>query len=165
MPEARGLDNRGQIHVAGGVGQILVQLLRRQGARVFGTVSTAEKAVAVAALGAEPLLYREDLGEEICWSVSRLPWAGVAWTGSTTQTSITIARPGRLPAAARWAGPEHSAASASGKRPRDRQLQFPASSHSRNCPLARWFGVANSDLPLVLPNLGRFANPDLGFMG
>ncbi|HEV2853562.1 MAG TPA: DUF1501 domain-containing protein [Thermoanaerobaculia bacterium] len=31
--------------------------------------------------------------------------------------------------------------------------------------LARWFGVANSDLPLVLPNLGRFANPDLGFLG
>jgi uncharacterized protein (DUF1501 family) len=31
--------------------------------------------------------------------------------------------------------------------------------------LARWFGVASSDLPLVLPNLGRFANPDLGFMG
>jgi uncharacterized protein (DUF1501 family) len=30
--------------------------------------------------------------------------------------------------------------------------------------LARWFGVANSDLPLVLPNLGRFASPDLGFM-
>jgi len=31
--------------------------------------------------------------------------------------------------------------------------------------LACWFGVANSDLPLVLPNLGRFATPDLGFMG
>lgn len=31
--------------------------------------------------------------------------------------------------------------------------------------LARWFGVASSDLPLVLPNLGRFASPDLGFMG
>lgn len=31
--------------------------------------------------------------------------------------------------------------------------------------LARWFGVAESDLPLVLPNLGRFANPDLGFLG
>jgi uncharacterized protein (DUF1501 family) len=31
--------------------------------------------------------------------------------------------------------------------------------------LARWFGVASSDLPLVLPNLGRFAAPDLGFMG
>jgi uncharacterized protein (DUF1501 family) len=31
--------------------------------------------------------------------------------------------------------------------------------------LARWFGVADSDLPLVFPNLGRFASPDLGFMG
>lgn len=31
--------------------------------------------------------------------------------------------------------------------------------------LARWFGVAESDLPFVLPNLGRFATPDLGFMG
>ena len=31
--------------------------------------------------------------------------------------------------------------------------------------LARWFGVAESDLPLVLPNLRRFAAPDLGFMG
>ena len=31
--------------------------------------------------------------------------------------------------------------------------------------LACWFGVADSDLPLVLPNLGRFAVPDLGFMG
>lgn len=30
--------------------------------------------------------------------------------------------------------------------------------------LARWFGVADSDLPLVLPNLGRFAVPNLGFM-
>ena len=30
--------------------------------------------------------------------------------------------------------------------------------------LARWFGVATSDLPLVLPNLGRFATQDLGFM-
>jgi NADPH2:quinone reductase len=50
---------------AGGVGQILVQLLRRQGARVFGTVSTPEKADAVAALGAEPLLYGEDLPERV----------------------------------------------------------------------------------------------------
>lgn len=31
--------------------------------------------------------------------------------------------------------------------------------------LARWFGVAPSDLPLVLPNLGRFSTPDLGFLG
>jgi uncharacterized protein (DUF1501 family) len=31
--------------------------------------------------------------------------------------------------------------------------------------LARWFGVQGSDMPLVLPNIGRFAHPDLGFMG
>jgi len=31
--------------------------------------------------------------------------------------------------------------------------------------LARWFGVAASDLSLVFPNLGRFAQPDLGFLG
>lgn len=30
--------------------------------------------------------------------------------------------------------------------------------------LARWFGVSNADLPLLFPNLGRFDNPDLGFM-
>lgn len=30
--------------------------------------------------------------------------------------------------------------------------------------LARWLGVATSDLPLVLPNIGRFATSDLGFM-
>jgi uncharacterized protein (DUF1501 family) len=31
--------------------------------------------------------------------------------------------------------------------------------------LARWFGVSATDMPVVLPNLNRFANPDLGFMG
>ena len=31
--------------------------------------------------------------------------------------------------------------------------------------LARWFGVAASDMGLVLPNLGRFASTDLGFLG
>ena len=31
--------------------------------------------------------------------------------------------------------------------------------------LARWFGVAESDMGLVLPNLGRFASTDLGFLG
>lgn len=31
--------------------------------------------------------------------------------------------------------------------------------------LARWFGVSATDLPVVLPNIGRFANPNLGFMG
>lgn len=30
--------------------------------------------------------------------------------------------------------------------------------------LARWFGVSELDLPLVLPNIGRFAQPNLGFM-
>jgi uncharacterized protein (DUF1501 family) len=30
--------------------------------------------------------------------------------------------------------------------------------------LARWFGVGQSDLPAVLPNIGRFARTDLGFM-
>ncbi|HEY0946162.1 MAG TPA: DUF1501 domain-containing protein [Opitutaceae bacterium] len=30
--------------------------------------------------------------------------------------------------------------------------------------LARWFGVSATDLPIVLPNIGRFARPDLGFM-
>ena len=50
---------------AGGVGQILVQLARRQGARVFGTVSSSEKATVVTGLGAEPLLYGEDLPEHV----------------------------------------------------------------------------------------------------
>ena len=30
--------------------------------------------------------------------------------------------------------------------------------------LGRWFGVGASDLPSILPNIGRFATPDLGFM-
>jgi uncharacterized protein (DUF1501 family) len=30
--------------------------------------------------------------------------------------------------------------------------------------LASWFGVSNSDLPVVLPNIGRFAKPNLGFL-
>jgi len=31
--------------------------------------------------------------------------------------------------------------------------------------LASWFGVSPSNLPLVVPNIGRFASSDLGFMG
>jgi hypothetical protein len=31
--------------------------------------------------------------------------------------------------------------------------------------LANWFGVGATNLPTVLPNLGRFAVPDLGFLG
>lgn len=30
--------------------------------------------------------------------------------------------------------------------------------------LARWMGVAASDLPLILPNIGRYSSSDLGFM-
>ena len=31
--------------------------------------------------------------------------------------------------------------------------------------LASWFGVSATNLPLVLPNIGRFAKPNLGFFG
>lgn len=34
-----------------------------------------------------------------------------------------------------------------------------------NATLARWFGVSDANLPVVLPNLGRFAQRDLGFLG
>ena len=30
--------------------------------------------------------------------------------------------------------------------------------------LATWFGVSPTDLPTVLPNIGRFAKPNLGFL-
>jgi uncharacterized protein (DUF1501 family) len=30
--------------------------------------------------------------------------------------------------------------------------------------LAKWFGVTPGEMPAVLPNIGRFANPDIGFM-
>jgi uncharacterized protein (DUF1501 family) len=30
--------------------------------------------------------------------------------------------------------------------------------------LAQWFGVSSGDLPMVLPNIGRFSTPNLGFM-
>jgi uncharacterized protein (DUF1501 family) len=30
--------------------------------------------------------------------------------------------------------------------------------------LAKWFGVTPANMPLALPNIGRFANPDMGFM-
>jgi len=54
------------IHAAaGGVGQILVQLARRQGARVLGTVSSREKAAAVERLGGEAFLYGPDLPDRV----------------------------------------------------------------------------------------------------
>ncbi len=33
-----------------------------------------------------------------------------------------------------------------------------------NATLATWFGVSAANLPIVLPNLGRFAKPNLGFV-
>jgi NADPH2:quinone reductase len=50
---------------AGGVGQLAVQLARRAGARVLGTVSTDEKAAIVRRLGAEPLRYSDDLADRV----------------------------------------------------------------------------------------------------
>ena len=32
-------------------------------------------------------------------------------------------------------------------------------------PLARWFGVSDTNLPVAFPNIGRFAKPNLGFLG
>lgn len=55
----------GQIAVvhaaAGGVGVLLVQLLRKRGVRVFGTASTPAKRKLVEALGATPLPYGSDM--------------------------------------------------------------------------------------------------------
>jgi len=31
--------------------------------------------------------------------------------------------------------------------------------------LARWFGVSDTNLPVAFPNIGRFAKPNLGFLG
>jgi hypothetical protein len=30
--------------------------------------------------------------------------------------------------------------------------------------LARWFGCSESELPGILPNVGRFANTNIGFV-
>ncbi len=54
------------IHAAaGGVGQLLVQMVLKQGARVFATTSTTEKASLVAGLGAEPFSYGDGLRDRI----------------------------------------------------------------------------------------------------
>jgi uncharacterized protein (DUF1501 family) len=48
----------------------------------------------------------------------------------------------------------------------DRGRWIPSTSVDEySATLARWFGVADSDMPLVLPNIGRFANRNLGFLG
>lgn len=54
------------IHAAaGGVGLIAVQLARRLGARVLGTISSDEKAEAVREAGGEPLRYGDDLDQRV----------------------------------------------------------------------------------------------------
>jgi NADPH2:quinone reductase len=50
---------------AGGVGALLVQLLRSRGVRVFGTASTASKLALVEELGAVPLPYGAGLPERL----------------------------------------------------------------------------------------------------
>src|SRR5262245_34016164 len=50
---------------AGGVGLLAVQLARRLGARVLGTVSSVAKADAVRDAGGEPLTYGDDLVERV----------------------------------------------------------------------------------------------------
>jgi NADPH2:quinone reductase len=54
------------VHAAGGgVGQLLTQIAKKRGARVFGTVSTEEKAELARASGADEIIYytREDFAE------------------------------------------------------------------------------------------------------
>lgn len=47
----------------------------------------------------------------------------------------------------------------------DRGAWIPGiSTDEYSATLARWFGVSDANLPLVLPNIGRFASRDLGFM-
>lgn len=54
------------IHAAGGgVGLLAVQMARRAGARVLGTVSSERKAEAVRAAGGEPLEYGDDLARRV----------------------------------------------------------------------------------------------------
>src|SRR5215213_6309208 len=54
------------LHAAGGgIGLLAVQMIRRAGGRVLGTVSTREKAEAVREMGGEPLLHGGDLLERV----------------------------------------------------------------------------------------------------
>ena len=48
----------------------------------------------------------------------------------------------------------------------DRGRWIPSTSVDEySATLATWFGVSAANLPVVLPNIGRFAKPNLGFMG
>ncbi len=47
----------------------------------------------------------------------------------------------------------------------DRGRWLPSTSVDEyNATLATWFGVSATNLPVVLPNIGRFAKPNLGFL-
>jgi NADPH2:quinone reductase len=80
---------------AGGVGQLLTQIAKLRGGRVFGTVSTEAKAEAARAAGADVTLHYDNFGEE----VRRLTdGAGVAavydGVGATTfEGSLAALRP------------------------------------------------------------------------
>ena len=55
------------------------------------------------------------------------------------------------------------------ERPGRPRQQRPLDSHDRRSSstarrLCRWFGIAEGDLPYVFPNIGAFANTNLGFM-
>jgi NADPH2:quinone reductase len=52
---------------AGGVGGLLIQLLKRRGLRVLATVSSAEKAQWVNGTGAEAIIYGQNSGPEQDW--------------------------------------------------------------------------------------------------
>ncbi|HEX6256313.1 MAG TPA: quinone oxidoreductase [Euzebyales bacterium] len=94
---ALGSEHTALIHAgAGGVGQLLVQLASRAGARVLATVSTAEKAELAAAAGADDVIrYTEvDFAEE----VERLTDGGVdvvyeSVGRATFDRSLTCLRP------------------------------------------------------------------------
>jgi NADPH2:quinone reductase len=66
LATALGRGHAALVHAAaGGVGALLVQLLRDRGARVLGTASTEAKRAAVRALGAEALPYGPDLPSRV----------------------------------------------------------------------------------------------------
>ena len=47
---------------------------------------------------------------------------------------------------------------------REKIGELPTSADQYAATLARWFGIADVDLNVVAPNLGNFAQRDLGFM-
>ena len=56
----------------------------------------------------------------------------------------------------RWAVPVMPAATGGGSR---------TSVDQYGATLAQWFGVADSDLPSIFPNIANFATPTVSFLG